>query len=375
MVRRVLTVRAPFRLIAFSLLALASAQAEAQAEASTEPSEHGKTPAVLWYRSSGDCPEGAEFLQLLGEGARNIRLAAAGDHVDFVVNLASEEGRAQGHLERQTARGTVAIREVEDPSCAQVAQVMALNLALALEGGPATEREDSTANDAENSAALAPTATQPEEGTVHRSIEEEATTSANEAQGDGVSPPPKDEGTQRAESKPSAPPPKTGVTKSLGLQAGTLSGLAPATMFRGIIFFEASELLGSILPHASARLAAVGAATLSPTTENDVRESVIAGHLDLCPVGILRGRVSVRPCLSGELGTLTARAEKSASVLFSALGVSGRAGLVLAGPWTMEAELGALFPLSRYEVVSDSKELYSSKSATISASIGTSITF
>src|SRR5690606_18071821 len=82
--------------------------------------------------------------ELLGDRAAQIRLAEAGDRVDFVVNLALGPEGAKGRLERETARGTVAIREVEDLSCEKVAQVVALNLSLALEPGvpePAPEPE------------------------------------------------------------------------------------------------------------------------------------------------------------------------------------------------------------------------------------------
>jgi hypothetical protein len=107
------------------LLLLLASVASAQPEA--------REPAVLWYRSSEGCPDGASFLATIGTQASLLRLAQAGDRVDFVVNLALTTEGARGRLERETDAGTVAIREVEDTSCARVAEVVALNLSLALD--------------------------------------------------------------------------------------------------------------------------------------------------------------------------------------------------------------------------------------------------
>src|SRR3954468_10698753 len=107
---------------------LAAASKPAQAQ-----SAH--TPAV-WYRASAACPTGPEFLAKLAEGPERARLAEAGDHIDFVVTLLSASGETVGRLERQTNGGTVAIRELRDATCAQVANALALSLGLALEPEP-----------------------------------------------------------------------------------------------------------------------------------------------------------------------------------------------------------------------------------------------
>jgi hypothetical protein len=46
------------------------------------------------------------------------KLAGAGDHVDFLVTLVDSGTETVGRLERQTRAGTIAIRELRDPSCA-----------------------------------------------------------------------------------------------------------------------------------------------------------------------------------------------------------------------------------------------------------------
>lgn len=78
------------------------------------------TPAV-WYRASAECPSGPEFLGKIADSRARTRLAQAGDHIDFVVTLLSANGETVGRLERQTDRGTVAMRELRDATCTQVA--------------------------------------------------------------------------------------------------------------------------------------------------------------------------------------------------------------------------------------------------------------
>src|SRR5688572_25256353 len=101
----------------------------------------GAEPAAsatsIWYRSSDGCPDGAAFLERLEQLGRSARLADAGDPIDFVVTLGSKDGGSFGRLERQTERGTVAIRQVEAPACVEVADALALSLDLALDPGQA----------------------------------------------------------------------------------------------------------------------------------------------------------------------------------------------------------------------------------------------
>jgi len=92
-------------------------------------------PLRIWYRSSEGCPDGAAFIALLGRLGRAGSLATVGDRVDFVVTVAYTPARSSGRLERQSNEGAVAIRDVSAPSCAEVADALALSLDLALEPG------------------------------------------------------------------------------------------------------------------------------------------------------------------------------------------------------------------------------------------------
>src|SRR4051812_29552357 len=93
-------------------------------------------PVSVWYRGSDGCPDGQDFVRRLRELGRPAALANVGDRVDFVVTLAAHESSSAGRLERQTGRGTVAIREVESAACTDVAEALALSLELTLEPAP-----------------------------------------------------------------------------------------------------------------------------------------------------------------------------------------------------------------------------------------------
>src|SRR5688572_2169584 len=95
-------------------------------------SVHAAEPSI-WYRTGEGCPDGASFLERLDRRSVRARLAAVGDPVDFVVTLGTNADRSSGRLERQTSGGTIAIREVTDPSCEAVADALALSLALSLD--------------------------------------------------------------------------------------------------------------------------------------------------------------------------------------------------------------------------------------------------
>jgi hypothetical protein len=130
-------VAAPLALLAFlSSLRNESAISEAAAQSA-------QTDIRVWYHSTAGCPEGASFIELLRRFGRVASLASVGDRVDFVVTLAHTDGQSSGRLERQSSERRVAIRDFSAESCAEVAEVLALSLDLALY--PGAEAEPGTA--------------------------------------------------------------------------------------------------------------------------------------------------------------------------------------------------------------------------------------
>ncbi len=362
----------------FAWVSSASAQAqEPQGPPSEQPAQSQQKPApkpdeqaaVLWYRSTEDCPDGAAFLARVGDRAPLIRLAQAGDRVDFVVNLAQTPEGARGQLERESGQGTVAIRQVTDPSCGRVADVLALNLALAL---------DPTAE----------TAGTPQDGPAPSTpVEKPEVTEATEA------PPTTGESTDSELSnqshssknttittKDDTPPPPTRHDSSslevrLGVQGGVLSGVARHPMGRASAFFEVSGLFSKVLPDLTIRGAGVGAWGASNTTSGRIRQTIWAGRLALCPVAWENNQFSLAPCAMGEIGQLQATGPYKDTGLWGALGVHLHGRWVVARPFAVEAEVGGLVPLQRYSINAGSTTLYRSSLIGMSASLGTSFAF
>jgi len=319
-------------------------------------------PAVLWYRSTGGCPDEAGFLARVGDRASLVRLAEAGDRVDFVVNLSiTPDGGARGRLERETERGTVAIREVVDASCERAADVVALNLALALDPDPAPEPVDGPAT--------SPTL----EGSKNpEPVSAEAEAKANEPRPRST-PAPAEARPQRSSEAAAFGPPRD--RWRVGVQAGVLGGVSPELMARGTAFVELSGALAPLLADLTLRAAAVGALGSSDTDIGVVHQSLWAARLDVCPLNVGGPVLSLKPCAAGEVGQLRASHGYNASALWGALGVHARGQWILGGSAAVEAEVGALFPLSRYEVSAGSTVLYRSAPAGFSAALGVSIGF
>jgi hypothetical protein len=310
-------------------------------------------PAVLWYRSSEGCPDSASFLASVGDRAPLVRLAEAGDHVDFVVNLAVTKEGARGRLELETDRGTVAIRDVEDQSCERVAEVIALNLALALD--PAGAQPPASAE---------PPA-EPDGAVSVESADAEA------------EPAPAQETAQGAGSAAKANPGARAERKArfrVGVQGGVQSGIASGLMAKATVFAEAGGL-AAWAPDLTLRLAGVGAFGSSESSIGTIEQTLWAGRVELCPVSLGGETLSVSPCAAGELGQLSASGSRSDAALWGALGVHARGLWVLAPPLALEADVGANFPLNRYEYLAGSTVLYGSAVVGIYAGLGASIAF
>ncbi len=341
---------------AASLLALAApAPAEEPAPASLRAPE----PVVLWYRSTAGCPDGADFLARVGDRASSVRLAEAGDRVDFVVNLSmTPEAGARGRLERETQSGTVAIREVVDPSCERAADVVALNLALAL------DPERPAPGPVEQPTSAASTGSEPVSANEGTNTQQPLPRPAPSQVG---SPPQPSLERTAAGSRPDR--------WRAGVQGGVLSGMSPELMGRGAAFLELGGALGPLLAEVTVRVAAVGAFGGADTDSGTVEQSLWAARLEVCPVNLGGPVVSLRPCGAGEVGQLRASHAHSVTASWGALGVHARGQWLLGSFAAVEAELGALFPLSRYEIVAGSSVLYRSAPAGVSTAIGVSIGF
>jgi hypothetical protein len=297
-----------------------------------------------------------------------VRLAEVGDRVDFVVNVAVTPEGARGRLERETDRGTVAIREFEDASCDRVADVLALNLALALD----PDRREPMSADEPPAPPLddGPSGPEPATGddSTQRGEPRQAPTPVPE-QPQAVQVPPPDEKVDQAGARPRP------ARWRVGAQGGALGGVSSALVVRGTAFVELDGAFEPLLPDLTLRAAAVGAVGSSDTTSGVVQQSLWAGRLDVCPVNVGGPALSFRPCAAGEVGQVRVSRAYRDFGLWGALGVHGRVMWVLVGSVALEAEVGAMFPLSRYEVSAGSTVLYRCAPVGLSAVVGASVGF
>jgi hypothetical protein len=122
--------RRPSRRFVFELawlIALTPAPATADDVATTS----------IWYRGQEGCPDAAGFLARVEARGIRARIAQVGDPIDFVVTIGKGAEQSRGLLERQTKSGVVAIRLLEGGSCEEIADGIALSLALASTPTPA----------------------------------------------------------------------------------------------------------------------------------------------------------------------------------------------------------------------------------------------
>jgi hypothetical protein len=291
--------------------------------------------ATIWFRSSEACPDGASFLQKLAQRSTSARLAAVGDRIDFVVTLGSVEGGASGRLERQTERGTVAIREIRAPNCEAVAEALALTLSLTIDPqAPPAQPEPPAPPSAasEPAPAAVETAARPHLTAV-------AATTLSDSEG-------------RPRSFPvagSEPAPSSAAIVRAGLGGSyTYLNAGYERLGAGVFLdLQAAQRLLALRP----ALRVSAQASIASDTDTELR--ILAGRLDLCPATLAFGELEARPCAAVELGQVTAQREVGPGARDSALWSAVLAEVRLLWPasrrWAFELELGVSIPLTRYD--------------------------
>ncbi len=277
-------------------------------------------PVSIWYRSSEGCPDGAAFLGRLDELRRSARLASVGDRVDFVVTLAAESGKSSGRLERQTERGTVAIRDVGASECTEVAEALALSLDLALEPGAAVTLPVEVAPAPLSRDAVPVEAVAPLVGPTYSEAAEPAAVIGTAAE----------------------PPLR------VGLQGTLTSGLSPALAGGAALFVE----FGTVARDPSARLSVHGSYGSGTSDNGRLETTLVAGRLEGCAFGWDGGMWSIRPCLGADAGLLSSAwsaegGHRDSGPWVSALGLV-RAAVRIGPHLVPEAQIAGVVPFTRY---------------------------
>ncbi len=335
------------------VLPLGSARAEA-----AKPS--------VWYRYSGDCPSGEGFLARLRTHSVEARLAGVGDPVDFVVTMGTSNGTSQGRLERQTAAGTVAIRDVEAAQCPAVADALALTLVLTWAPDESAGRAASvTPAPPPGEESRPPGSTNPssDEGSRSQQVAAAASSAATSTSTDVP---------LAGEEGPLVVPQAT--RWRLGAQLGAAAGLSPALQPRGGLWltYGHRSSAGDIEGRGTA-LAGYGS---SETARGDLRVGLTALRAEGCVLAWTEGEFGVQPCGGLEGGYLLAKGPdptgSSDGGPWAAVVVSGRGSWRLAHRFGLELSFAATVPWWRYEY-SDPRGrdvTYSVKAVGVDAGLG-----
>jgi hypothetical protein len=312
-----------------------------QAKPEEKPDEAASPPVSVWYRSSAECPDAGSFLEQVVRRGTDARIAAVGDPVDFVVTIGANDGTSAGRLERQTGRGTIAIRELTAPDCKEVAEALALSLSLAAqelvrqdasEPVPAHPGAPDTAGGGPEPGASTPTA-RPLIETERRPRDSDARSNSAASE-------------QRA---------RSGF--ALGGQAALAAGLAPS-IAPGFELFAGYEAPGAGLVHPSFRLSAVAFRVATDATPGDIRISSLVGRAQGCLLALDAFSLRMESCAAFELGPTvleaTAPTAKRRTRLWAAgLGIVRVRSL---GRFWVEAQAAGVVPFIRYRMTYEPPE-------------------
>jgi hypothetical protein len=280
---------------------------------------------AIWYRSGSGCPDGEAFMRSLAARSVRGRLAQVGDAIDFVVTLGADEaGGSRGVLERQTETGTVAIRRVDDASCEQVAEALALTLALA---GSEERRAATTESEPSPVVTPEPSTTRPPIIRVSAPVMPRAA---------------------HAETP-------HGARWSIGAAGLVASGVSPGMLAGANVLVELEVGDGVLRP--AFRVTGLVAYGSGSRGGEDISVRLLGGRGEVCPIELRSEPVAFRPCLALELAELHSERDgatgRSDSGFWAASEGATRLSWSLASSLELELQLGLLVPWTRYAFESD----------------------
>ena len=309
------------------------------ARADDEPSESVRVD----YAAPATCPSRETFLA--GVRSRTTRMHLASGSAPartFVVVLEDAARGADGRVTIRDPDGRELRREVKGASCEEVADVLALVVALAI------DPRASTAPRAFGSASTAPA--------------EAASAPAPAPSSSATRPPP----TTPAPETPSTPPPErahpasapprfvagASLSWAAGAGASGSSGVTPSLLFGPYVFVEARvtgdvgftpRLRVSFERTASGRLDVAG---------GGARFTWTVARADGCVAGWRLGRFRISPCIGVDAGTLGAVGTgidhaRDATRPWFAIGPTARASWSFLGPLFVELDVFARAALVR----------------------------
>lgn len=304
---------------------------------------------TVWYRNSEGCPNGEQFVLRVLTYQREVRLAEAGDRVDFVVTMTkTSAGPATGRLERQTEAGTIAISEVRDADCDAVATALALGLSLSLTPSPPPTPAMSTA--ASSGTRVTTDAHPTPSASSSRDVSRRAavTPAARAPTADASEPPRTSKGHLEAPHARSPAAAAPAPRWSFGLQGEGAFLLNPSPVWGGDAFLEHRANNGG-WGTSSARAGVAVHYGREATAVGDVQQWLLAFRASACPLSWSPGPLWVAPCAEMDLGAVTATGTGAfgdrATALWASAAATGRwaipvgARFALTGQFALRAAL------------------------------------
>jgi hypothetical protein len=302
-------------------------------------------PIRIDYRAEAGCPSADDFNAQVFRRTASARLASPNDTArTFIVVIERRGAGLVGSLVVQQADGTTESREVAGPKCREVATVLALATALAIDPqaslAPATETETGTRSGGTSEPdgpladppPLAPPLAEP--GRVAEQPDDGEADELPDPSGGRVSGP---------WSIALGPTLEGGVTPRLAYGGSAGFGWR-STGGRGAVSALELELTFLHSPSSSS-----GRATSS--------FQLLYARPALCSLALRWDSVSgVAPCLGAELGVITGSGENvpfawTRSRLWATLDMGMRLHQALGVAWFLEVDANVVLPVTRYEFV------------------------
>jgi hypothetical protein len=277
---------------------------------------HAAEPYVLSYEAPKGCPDQEKVRRDVADQVGD--LAHAGEaRVALRITMGTRGGFA-GELVATDRDGLEGRRAIDGKTCAEVAQALAFLAALAIELGGRFDREPALAEQTPSprppAAATVPAPSRP----------------------------------HPARSQPTRPPSLDWTSIVVGQLRGGLSNVATPAGELG--FGVGSARVGAWTPSIRASLLVGGGGIREG--DSRVMTWLTSGRLEVCPLRLGRSRLEYRPCLAGELGSLSVHATSSAassrsSNLWAAVEAGVRLRWVGGPSFFLELGVGTLLPLTR----------------------------
>jgi hypothetical protein len=260
---------------------------------------------TLSYEADRGCPSDSEFALAVHRRTKLPTFTSGRGGVRVRARLDLHADGAGGKVEIVDVAGRTTLREVTATTCAEVVSALALATALALD--PQAGLDEPVSEGVPPRAPEAPSApTAPETAAAARTAE-----------------------------------PKAPSVVRLGAGVHVVTGVLPNAAVAPVLFFDPAPFV---------RIALEGSLAASDQPVPDAASfQWLALPVTACPFTWKSARLSLAPCVFGELGLLRGRGivvadPKARTRPLYALGVTGRALLDLS-PWFVELDAGARFPL------------------------------